>query len=58
MAETLSLWGVGVPLVAISALVLGMPVEVVFTLSLSEELVKLVICTPRYRSMKWIRKVI
>lgn len=58
MAETLSLWGVGVPLVAVSALVLGMPVEVVFTLSLSEELVKLVICTPRYRSMKWIRKVI
>lgn len=57
-AETASLWLVGVPLVSVAALVLHLPVEAVFRLSFLEELVKLAICLPRYKSKKWIHRVV
>ena len=57
-AETASLWLVGVPLVSVAALVLKLPVERVFILSFFEEMVKLSICLPRYKSKKWIHRVV
>lgn len=57
-AETASLWLVGVPLVSVAALVLKLPVERVFILSFFEEIVKLLICLPRYKSKKWIHRVV
>ncbi len=58
LAETSSLWLVGVPLVAFAALYLKLPVETVLLISFTEEVIKLMICLPRYKSMKWIRTVI
>lgn len=58
MAETSSLWFVGVPLVAFAALYLKLPVETVLLISFTEEVIKLLICLPRYKSMKWIKVVI
>ncbi len=58
MAETSSLWLVGVPLVAFAALYLKLPVESVLLISFTEEVVKLLICLPRFKSMKWIKAVI
>ena len=58
MAETSSLWFVGVPLVAFAALYLKLPVETVLLISFTEEVIKLIICLPRFRSMKWIKTVI
>lgn len=57
-AETASLWLVGVPLVSLAALVLKLPVELVFTISFLEEIVKFFICLPRYKSRKWIHRVV
>lgn len=57
-AETTSLWLVGVPMVTMAALYFKLPVETVFLMSFAEELVKLMICFPRYRSHKWIHRVV
>lgn len=57
-AEIISLWGIGVPVVALSAIVFRLPVETVYLLSVSEEIVKFLICFPRYKSRKWFRRVI
>lgn len=57
-AETASLWLVGVPLVSLTALVFKLPVEQVFMMSFLEEIVKFLICMPRYRSKKWIHRVV
>ena len=57
-AETASLWLVGVPMVSLAALYFRLPVEYVLMTSFAEELVKLIICYPRYRSHKWIRSVV
>lgn len=57
-AETASLWLVGVPMVSLAALVFKLPVEQVFMMSFLEEIVKFLICMPRYRSKKWIHRVV
>ncbi|WP_312651174.1 MATE family efflux transporter [Proteiniclasticum sp.] len=57
-AETTSLWLVGVPMVSLAALYFRLPVEYVLLISFAEELVKLMICYPRYRSHKWIRSIV
>ena len=57
-AETASLWFVGVPMVSIAALYFRLPVEYVLMCSFAEEIVKLIICYPRYRSHKWIRRIV
>lgn len=57
-AETTSLWLVGVPMVAMAALYFRLPVELVLLTSFAEEVVKLLICLPRYRSHKWIKSVV
>jgi len=57
-AETASLWFVGVPMVSIAALYFRLPVEYVLMCSFAEEIVKLMICYPRYRSHKWIKRIV
>ncbi len=57
-AETVSLWFVGVPMVSIAALFFAFPVEYVLLCSFAEEIVKLFICYPRYRSHKWIKRIV
>lgn len=53
-----TLWAVGVPLTAFLGLILKAPFIWVFSMSIVEELIKVVILTFRYRSKKWVRNVI
>lgn len=53
-----SLWGIGVPVVALSGLVLGLPLIACYTLMGLEEVVKLLLSLYRFRSGKWIRNVV
>lgn len=53
-----AVWFVAVPLVALSGLVWGLPVQYVYALSMSEEIVKLVIGLWRTYSKKWINNII
>ena len=55
--ELFSIWVVGVPSALIGAFVLHLPVYWVYTFVLLEELVKLSIVLPRYRSKKWIHNL-
>lgn len=57
-AEVSSLWLVGVPMVSLAALYFRLPVEWVLLTSFAEELVKFLLCYPRYKSQKWIRRII
>ena len=49
-----AVWLVGVPLVGIAAWALHWPVEYVFCMTAIEEIVKLVIALPRFKSRKWM----
>lgn len=51
-------WAVGIPLGLLGAFVWKLPLMWVFTLILSEELVKIFICIHRMKSKKWINNVI
>ena len=53
-----TVWFYSVPIAFFAAIALKMPVEVVFFLIWSEELVKLTFSIVRLRSCKWIRNVI
>lgn len=57
IVEMLSIWLIGVPSALIGAFVLHLPVFWVYGLVLSEEVVKLIIVLPRYRSRKWIHNL-
>jgi len=52
--EIFSIWAIGVPAALIGGFVLHLPVQGVYLLVLSEELVKAFIIFKRYRSKKWI----
>ncbi|HZK33305.1 MAG TPA: MATE family efflux transporter [Tissierellaceae bacterium] len=52
-----SVWGIGVPLAFIGALILKWPVEYVLLLVTSEELLKFLIGLPRVLSKKWIKEL-
>ncbi len=56
--ESLTLWGIGVPLVGITGLVLRWPFPFVFGVTIIEEMVKLLIITARFRSRKWAKNVV
>lgn len=49
-----TLWLIGVPITGLAALVLHWPLEWVFLCTLSEEVVKMLIGLPRFRSRKWM----
>lgn len=57
LLETLTLWGIGVPLSYVGAFWWRMPMHFVYALTLSEELVKGLVANARIRSRKWIRNV-
>jgi putative MATE family efflux protein len=48
------IWLVGVPVTALGALYFGLPVHLVYALTYSEEITKLIFGTWRYFSRKWI----
>jgi Na+-driven multidrug efflux pump len=49
-----TLWLIGIPFTGLAALVLRWPLEIVYLCTLSEELVKMLIGLPRFRSRKWM----
>lgn len=52
-----SVWGVGVPCVAIAALVLKLPIEGVYAATLIEEFFKMAFGVPRFLNGKWIHNL-
>lgn len=56
--ELITMWLVGVPLCLFGALVLKLEVYQVFLLVTGEEMIKCVVSVMRYRSGKWMRKLI
>ena len=52
--EIFSIWTIGVPAALIGGFVLHLPVHGVYLMVLSEEAVKAIIISKRYRSRKWI----
>jgi putative MATE family efflux protein len=53
-----SVWGVGVPLAFLGAIVLKLPIYIVVGLVYIEEIVKLSLALPRFKSKKWIRNLV
>ncbi len=53
-----SVWLVGVPLVCISGLAFKLPITQIYLIMMLEEVVKLVLSIWRFKSKKWIRKLV
>lgn len=53
-----SVWGIGVPLAFIGAAFLKFPVYIVVAMIYFEEVVKLILVLPRFKSKKWIRNLV
>ncbi len=58
MIDIGSLWGIGVPVVALSGLVFGLPLITCYMIMSVEEIVKLILSLLRFRGGKWIRNVV
>ena len=56
--ETLTMWGVGVPLVFLGSFILKLPVEAVVLMVTLEEVTKMTFSVKRLRSSDWIRRVV
>ncbi len=56
-SEVVSMWGVGVPLAALMAFVLGWPLYLVFLATFIEEFIKAIMGFWRYRSGKWLKNL-
>ncbi len=56
--EIFSIWLIGVPAALIGGFVLRLPVEGVYLMVLSEELVKVIIIFRRYLSRKWVHDLV
>ena len=56
--DMISIWLIGIPLAFLSVLVFKLPLEYVLAVVFAEELFKLVIVTRRYKSEKWINRII
>lgn len=56
--DMFSLWGIGVPLVAIAGLFLKLPIFYVYIIMMTEEVVKLSLCIPHFVSRKWIKNLV
>lgn len=54
LLDTCALWLVGVPLVGVAALVLHWPVYLCYACTAVEEIIKMLIGLPRFRSGKWM----
>lgn len=55
--ETLTMWGVGVPLAFLGSFVFKFPVELVFLMVSLEEVTKVAISIRRLRNSDWIRQI-
>lgn len=55
--DGLVIWVVGVPLAALGAFVMGLPLQFVYLLALSEEVTKMAVGLWRYFSRKWINNM-
>lgn len=53
-----SVWGIGVPLAFLGAVLLKLPVYLVVGMVYIEEVVKLIIAFPRFKSKRWIRNLV
>ena len=51
------IWLVGVPMALIGAFVLHLPVYGVYLMIMAEELVRALLCFPRFTSRKWIHNL-
>lgn len=58
LMEIFSLWGVGIPLVAIAGLVLKWSLPAVYIVMMVEELVKAILGIWRTKTGKWVRNVV
>jgi len=56
--EAGSVWFIGVPLVFFGALYLGLPIYFVVLMAQTEEVVKGIICSRRFRSKKWLNNLV
>jgi Na+-driven multidrug efflux pump len=56
--EVGAVWLIGVPMVFLGALYLELPVYFVALMAQAEEAVKLVLCTRRFRSKKWLNNLV
>lgn len=56
--EVGSVWIIGVPLVFFGALYLGLPIYFVVLMAQTEEVVKGIICSRRFRSKKWLNNLV
>lgn len=56
--EIIGLWVVGIPLTFILALIFHMPIEIVYMAHFIEELIKTIMCIPRYKKGKWLKRII
>ena len=55
--ETITMWGVGVPLVFLGSFILRFPVETVVLMVSLEEIAKAIFSVKRLSSNDWIRQV-
>ena len=58
LAETCTVWGLGVPIAFVTSLILGWPIYLAVLAVKFESAVKEVILTARYKSGKWLKNVI
>lgn len=55
--ETLTMWGIGVPLVFLGSFILKLPIEIVVLMLVLEEITKTTFSIKRLRTGNWIRQV-
>ena len=52
-----SMWLIGVPMCAAATFLLKLPVELVYVCTMAEEIVKILIGIPHFKSRKWIKNI-
>ena len=57
LANLFGVWCVGLPLVFLTAVILKLPIYVVYFMAVMEEAGKLLICEPRTKKDKWLRNL-
>lgn len=56
--QALTLWLIGIPLAFFAAFVLKLPIHIVVSFAMVEELIKVVLMNKRFKSFKWLRNVV
>jgi Na+-driven multidrug efflux pump len=57
IVDTGTIWLVGVPMAALGAFILNVPVPMVYVMATGEEFIKFGICVYRFFSKKWIHNL-